>query len=148
MKINVCIKKLDPNAVVPKYAKPGDAGMDLTAVWTKEEFGRLFVKFGIAMEIPKGYVGLIFPRSSVHKTDYRLTNCVGVIDSGYRGEISAVFDVSPLPTNVPESTPYHYKVGDRCAQILIMPYPEIEFVTVDKLSTTERGEGGYGSTGK
>lgn len=145
--MKIKIKKLNPNAVVPKYAKPGDAGMDLTATSVEINRNKAIVKFGLAMEIPTGYVGLVFPRSSVHKTDFRLTNSVGVIDSGYRGEISAVFDVRGTRLDG-ETDAWDYNVGDRCAQIIIMPYPEIEFVTVDKLSTTERGEGGYGSTGK
>lgn len=147
MNIIIPIKKLHPNAVVPKYAKPGDAGMDLTATSVEINQNKAIVGFGIATEIPAGYVGLIFPRSSVHKTDFRLTNSVGVIDSGYRGEIRAVFDIVGTRLDG-ESDAWDYKVGDRCAQIIIMPYPRVEFATVDKLSTTERGDGGYGSTGK
>lgn len=139
--MKIKIKKLNPNAAVPKYAKPGDAGMDLTVTHCCLRDNKWYVGFGIAMEIPEGYVGLIFPRSSIHKTGCRLTNCVGVIDSGYRGEISAVFDVRHWRNAA-------YQKGERAAQIIIMPYPQVEFVTVDKLSTTERGEGGYGSTGK
>lgn len=140
----VSVKKLHKDAVIPRYAKPGDAGMDLTVTSTKIDFhnpNKLIVGFGIAMEIPTGYVGLVFPRSSIHKTGCRLTNCVGVIDSGYRGEICAVFDKSTFTEDV-------YNIGDRAAQIIILPYPQVEFVAVDELSTTERGEGGYGSTGK
>jgi dUTP pyrophosphatase len=145
MKINV--KKLHKDAVIPKYAKPGDAGTDLTATSVEINRNKAIVKFGLAIEIPAGYVGLIFPRSSIHKTDFRLANCVGVIDSGYRGEISAVFDIRGSRLDG-ETDAWDYKVGDRVAQIIIMPYPEVEFATVDNLSTTERGGGGYGSTGK
>ena len=142
--MKVKIKKLHHNAVVPQYAKPGDAGMDLTvtsADRAPDNSLKWIVRFGLAMEIPEGHVGLIFPRSSVHKTDCRLSNCVGVIDSGYRGEVLAVFDVAHMATKM-------YEVGDRAAQIIIMPYPQIEFEEVDELSTTERGAGGYGSSGK
>ena len=139
----VKVKKLDPNAVIPSYSKVGDAGMDLTI--TKEIENTSFsvsYGFGIAMEIPKGYVGLVFPRSSVRNQDLILSNCVGVIDSGYRGELQATFK----KTNGLDSI--KYKVGDRGAQIIILPYPTIYMTEVPELSDTERGSGGFGSTGK
>jgi dUTP pyrophosphatase len=85
-------KKLNDTAVIPSYAKPGDAGMDLvaTSIISNTTFDVTYGT-GIAMEIPKGFVGLVFPRSSIRKTDLALTNSVGVIDSGYRGEIQATF---------------------------------------------------------
>lgn len=134
------IKKLHPKAVIPKYAKDGDAGLDLTAV-RAEQIDTEHIKyiFGIAIEIPKGYVGFIFPRSSCYKQRQILSNCVGVIDSGYRGEISAVMI---------GTSKERYKILDRVAQIVILPYPEIDFVEVDELSDTKRGINGYGSTGK
>ena len=142
--MKVKIKKLHSDAVVPHYAKPGDAGLDLTAVSMKldsSSAGREMVTFGIglAVEIPEGHVGLLFPRSSVYKSGLTLTNSVGVIDSGYRGEIMMKFQVSSI-SNM-------YKVGDRVGQLLIVPYPQVEFEEVDELSSTERGKGGYGSTG-
>ena len=114
--------------------------MDLTAT-SMELIGTEMIKynFGIAIEIPFGYVGLIFPRSSCYKQEQILSNSVGVIDSGYRGEISALM----IGTSNKK-----YKLGDRVAQILILPYPEIEFELTNNLSESERGEGGYGSTGK
>jgi dUTP pyrophosphatase len=138
----VKVKKLHENAVVPSYSKPGDAGMDLTitSVITNTEFDVSY-GFGIAMEIPNGYVGLVFPRSSVRNQDLLLTNCVGVIDSGYRGEIQATFK----KTNGLDSSKYN--VGDRGAQIIILPYPQVFMVESDELSDTERGTGGFGSTG-
>jgi dUTP pyrophosphatase len=139
----VKIKKLNPNAVIPTYAKSGDAGMDLVA--TKIISNTTFdVTYGtdLAMEIPKGFVGLVFPRSSIRKYELILSNSVGVIDSGYRGELQATFKKE----NGLDSLAY--KVGDRIAQIMIIPHPEIEFEEVDDLSDTERGEGGFGSTGK
>jgi dUTP pyrophosphatase len=102
---------------------------------------------GIAMEIPKGYVGLVFPRSSIRKTDLSLTNCVGVIDSGYRGEIQATFK-KVFGKNDIRIDEMDYKVGDRIAQIMIIPYPSVTFIESDELSDSERGEGGFGSTGK
>ena len=136
----VNIKKIHPEAVIPSYAKDGDAGMDLviTSIITRNE-GDVTYGFGIALEIPKGFVGLIFPRSSIRKTDLILSNSVGVIDSGYRGELQATFKRTGLTK---------YAVGDRGAQIIIMPHPSIEFVEVNELTNTERGEGGFGSTGK
>lgn len=139
--MKIKIKRLHPQSVIPRYAKQGDAGMDLTVTHCCLRDRKWHVKFGIAMEIPEGYVGLIFPRSSIHKTACRLSNCVGVIDSGYRGEISAVFDIPDWRTAA-------YQVGDRAAQIIIMPYPQVEFEEVEELSETERGTGGFGSTGQ
>ena len=138
----VKVKKLVPEAVIPSYSKVGDAGMDLTI--TKEIENTSFsvsYSFGIAIEIPKGYVGLVFPRSSVRNQDLILSNCVGVIDSGYRGELQATFK----KTNGLDSI--KYKVGDRGAQIIILPYPTIYMTEVPELSNTERGDGGFGSTG-
>ena len=140
--VPVKVKKLDPNAVIPTYSKDGDAGMDLTI--TKEIENTSFsvsYGFGIAMEIPKGYVGLVFPRSSIRNQDLILSNCVGVIDSGYRGELQATFK----KTNGLDSL--KYKVGERGAQIVILPYPQIRMIESNELSNTERGEGGFGSTG-
>ena len=140
--MRIRIKKLTPNAVIPKYAKEGDAGMDLTAI-SKEEVNPLQVKYGtgLAVEIPEGYVGLIFPRSSIMKAGLSLSNAVGVIDSGYRGELMAIFNkkMAPYAKN--------YEVGDRIAQIMILPYPHITFEEADELSDSYRGTGGFGSTG-
>ena len=141
--IKIKIKKLVPEAVIPSYAKPGDAGMDLVATSTSlDENGNTVYGTGIAMEIPEGHVGLIFPRSSNAKTDLYLTNHVGVIDSGYRGELMFKFRAIRTPF------PKEYKVGDKVGQIIIMPYPQVAFIETDELSSTERGEGGFGSTGK
>lgn len=146
--MEIKIKKSHPNAIIPKYAKDGDAGLDLVAVSCKvlvdsltDEDTKVEVDSGIAIEIPKGYVGLIFPRSSIKGTGVRLTNCVGVIDSGYRGSIKAYFDI------VDKSLVY-YEKGDKFAQLLILPYPQIEFKEVNELSETERGDKGFGSSGK
>ena len=137
--MKVRIKKLHNNASIPRYAKPGDAGMDLIAVWQKQELDLITYGTGLSVEIPKGYVGLLFPRSSVYKTKMFLTNCVGVIDSGYRGEIMMKFEMMDSNTM--------YKTGDRIGQIIILPYPQVEFEEVEELSETNRGSGGFGSTG-
>ncbi len=143
--MSVKIRKLSENAVVPKYSKPGDAGMDLTITSIiSETTTDVTYGFGIALEIPKGFVGLIFPRSSIRKYDLSLTNCVGVIDSGYRGEIQSTFKKTNwLKGNSSEK----YEVGDRGAQIMILAYPQIEFIETDTLSESDRGNGGFGSTG-
>ena len=141
--VMVKVKKLHENAVIPSYSKVGDAGMDLTI--TREIENTSFsvsYGFGIAMEIPKGFVGLVFPRSSVRNQDLILSNCVGVIDSGYRGELQATFK----KTNGLDSI--KYKVGERGAQIVILPYPQVFMTEVPELSDSERGVGGFGSTGK
>ena len=137
--MKVKIKRLHPDAVIPKYAKAGDAGLDLTAVEMSKEWNIVTYKTGLAIEIPEGHVGLLFPRSSVYKTSMVLSNCVGVIDSGYRGEIMLKFRST-------ESNKA-YEVGDRVGQLIIMPYPQVEFEEVENLSSTDRGLGGYGSTG-
>jgi dUTP pyrophosphatase len=154
--MQIKIKKLNPNAVIPVYAKAGDAGMDLVAtsiISDKPE--QITYGMGIALEIPEGFVGLIFPRSSVRKTGLDLSNAVGVVDSGYRGELQATFNkvfggdrFYDETKNTEDTSNNFYKVGDRIAQIMIIPYPPIEFMEVDELSDSERGEGGFGSTGK
>ena len=140
--MKVKIKMLNSNSILPQYAKEGDAGLDLIAVTEKWNESNTQVTYGtgIAIEIPQGYVGLLFPRSSISKTKLNLSNSVGVIDSGYRGEIMLKFNYYE-EGNV-------YDVGDKVGQLIIMPYPQIEFEQVEHLSETERGEGGFGHTGK
>jgi dUTP pyrophosphatase len=142
MKVN--IKKLHPAAVIPTYAKEGDAGMDLVATSIiSETHTQITYGLGVALEIPEGFVGLVFPRSSIRKTRLQLSNSVGVIDSGYRGELQATFNKI---TTTLENQKNDYKVGDRVAQIMIIPHPSIDFQEVEYLSNTQRGEGGFGST--
>jgi dUTP pyrophosphatase len=145
LKIPVRFKKLHNLATTPRYSKDGDAGMDLTITSIVNETKTdVTYGFGIAVEIPKGYVGLLFPRSSVRKYDLSLTNSVGVIDSGYRGEIQATFKKTNWLKGLESEK---YNIGDRGAQIIILPYPQIEFIETDDLSETERGVGGFGSSG-
>lgn len=147
--MEVKIKKCAPNAVIPHYAKNGDAGMDLTAISKKiDEFGNIVYDTGLAFEIPKGYVGLIFPRSSICKKELALTNSVGVVDSGYRGSVTVKFKTAMGINGIDAFNINDYNIGERVAQMIIMPYPNIEFNEVDELSDTERGKGGYGSSGK
>lgn len=135
-------KKLNDTAIIPSYAKPGDAGLDLVATEVLEEsMQQIKYGTGIAVEIPEGYVGLLFPRSSVSKTNLSLANSVGVIDSGYRGQIMCVFN----KVNNPMLSSYN--VGDKIAQLVIVACPQFIVKEVTELSDTERGEGGFGSTG-
>lgn len=151
MKLQIKIKKLNEQAIIPTYAKAGDAGLDLTATskWHDKD-GNICYGTGLAFEIPEGYVGLLFPRSSNSKKTMYLTNSVGVLDSGYRGEVTFKFKPSLVkkgfhlgfPNSIEE-----YHIGDRIGQLIVMPYPKVEFTEVEELTETERGAGGYGSTG-
>lgn len=139
----VKIKRLHKNAVIPSYSRQGDAGMDLVATSRfYDDFDNVCYGTGLAIEIPEGHVGLLFPRSSISKTDLTLRNSVGIIDSGYRGEITFKFN------NILMSSCEPYNVKERIGQLIIMPYPTIEFEEVEELSTTERGAQGFGSSGK
>lgn len=153
--LKVKIKKLHQDSVLPNYAKQGDAAMDLTAVSKEmDDEGNFVYGTGLAFEIPSGYVGLLFPRSSNAKKDLILSNSVGILDSGYRGEVMFKFKPQKIKQMIIDENyevKYHphsvYNIGDRVGQIIIIPYPEIQFEEVEELSKTERGEGGYGSTG-
>ena len=142
--MKVKVKQLHPNAKIPQYAKPGDAGLDLVAVDREINDKYIEYKTGLAFEIPEGYVGLLFPRSSITKYDLLLKNSVGVIDSSYRGEVLLRF----YDAGENGEWDYYYNIGDKVGQLMILPYPSIELEKVEELSTTERGAGGYGSTGK
>lgn len=137
----VRFKKLSERAVTPQYAKPGDAGMDMVA--TSLVKSEVFYEYGtdIAVEIPEGYVGLLFPRSSISKTKQILANHVGVVDSGYRGEVK--FRFKKLAWDNGEV----YNVGDKIGQLIIIPYPTIELEEVSELSETVRNSDGFGSSG-
>jgi dUTP pyrophosphatase len=144
--MEVKIKKLVENAVIPQYAHNTDAGLDLTAVSVdRDEYGNIVYHTGLAIEIPDGYAGFLFPRSSVSKYDLSLCNCVGVIDSAYRGEIILKFNLINIHKNIMDL--HAYVVGDRVAQLIILPYPKIKLVETNELSDSDRGEGGFGSTG-
>lgn len=136
--VKLKIKKLNEKAVIPRYAHNTDAGLDLTAIEVRETEKFIEYKTGLAVEIEEGYMGLLFPRSSVSKKDLVLANSVGVVDSGYRGEILIRFQ--KFGSDV-------YSVGERVAQLIIMPYPKVEIEVVDDLNDSVRGEGGFGSTG-
>lgn len=146
--MEVKFKKLSDKAVTPTYAYDGDAGLDLTATNIHSEVNEcgqfvLVYHTDLSIEIPKGYVGLLFPRSSIAKKSLTLTNCVGVIDSNYRGEVLLKFK-----NTTGDSVPAVYPIGAKIAQLVIMPYPTINLVESNELSDTERGTGGYGSSDK
>ncbi|MFA5070794.1 MAG: dUTP diphosphatase [Candidatus Pacearchaeota archaeon] len=139
MTLEIKIKKLNAEAIIPKYAHIGDAGMDVYATSKKETDKFVEYGTGLSFEVPQNYVMLIFPRSSVTNKDLMLKNSVGVLDSTYRGELILRFE---------KFGEDNYKIGERVGQIMIVPYPEIEFLEVNELSETTRGDGGFGSTGK
>jgi len=140
--MKVKFKKLTSEAVIPRHAKVGDAGLDLVATSTKN-IDEILIEYGtsLAVEIPEGYVGLLFPRSSISNYDLLLSNSVGVIDSGYRGEIKVKFISSYQPDR------RVYSLGDRICQLVIVPFVTVEAQEVEELSTTDRSTGGFGSTG-
>ncbi|MCR5813152.1 MAG: dUTP diphosphatase [Desulfovibrio sp.] len=134
--------RLCPEAHAPFRGSSDAAGYDLVAVsktWDAERQCWIFGT-GLAVEIPLGYVGLLFPRSSVFKTRHFLANAVGVIDADYRGEIKAIFRSVGDTAN-------EYAIGERIVQLLILPVASVEYVEVSELSQTTRGSGGLGSTG-
>jgi dUTP pyrophosphatase len=157
--VQLKIKKLDPKAVIPVRAKPGDAGMDITVISgptfvSDNEEGYHYVEYGtgLAMEIPEGYGIFGFPRSSASKTALSQANAVAVIDSGYRGEVKLRFKIDALMMMAIERGDAkklaQYKPGDKACQIVVLELPKVEVLEVEELSSTERGEGGFGSTGK
>lgn len=148
--LEVKIKKLHKDAVIPKYETVGSVGMDLTAVSKEyDEHGNVVYGTGLAIQIPEGYYADLRPRSSVSKYDLVLANSLGTIDADYRGELILKFKPSVyFAVNRGDDGGVMYDVGDRIAQLVILPYPKVSFVEVDELSDTERGTGGFGSTNK
>ena len=148
--LEVKIKKLHKDAVIPKYETVGSVGMDLTATSKKyDEYGNVVFGTGISIQLPDGYYADLRPRSSISKYDLVLANSVGTIDSDYRGELILKFKPSVyFGVNRGDDDGVMYDVGDRIAQLVILPYPKVSFVEVDELSDTERGTGGFGSTNK
>lgn len=142
--LKVNFKKLSEKAVIPSYAKEGDAGLDLTAVEYNVNHDHNYIEYctHIAVEIPEGYVGYIFPRSSISKTSHSLANSVGVVDSGYTGELKLRMRFDS------ENQDKEYTYGDKIGQLVIMPYPKILLEEVAELKSSERGANGFGSSGK
>lgn len=170
--IDIKVKYFSDDAKIPKRAHKGDAGFDMVATSIKETTKYIEYGTAIGISIPIGYVGLLFPRSSVTDIDLMLKNSIGVIDSGYLGEIKFRFykniveekykivespskDKQDIETYggftfnyIPEKQQLIYNVGDRIGQIIFMKLPDVNFVEVDDLGESERGVGGLGSTNK
>jgi len=138
--MQVKFKKHNKNATIPKYAHPTDAGMDMTAISIRSEDQFIEYDTGISMEIPEGFVGLLFPRSSVSKKSLDLCNSVGVVDHNYTGTVKFRFKVNHAYSR------YIYQPGDKIGQLIIMPFPKIEAIEVDELEEKGRGSNGFGST--
>lgn len=149
--MKIRIQKLNPSAIVPKYATDGAACFDLHACFDTDDYSaRIYrnqpkiIPTGLAFEIPHGHVMLVFSRSGhAFKHSTRLGNCVGVIDADYRGEVKVNIhrDESDLDM-------LQVRHGDRIAQAMLVPYPRVSFIETEELTSTERGDGGFGSTGK
>ena len=138
------IKRLTDNAAIPAYAYKGDAGMDMRATEsvTLQPFERTMVPTVVAIALPEGYAGFVLPRSGLAiKHGISIVNAPGLIDSNYRGELKVVM------VNTDPHDAFTIEVGDRIAQLVIMPVPTVSFVESDTLSKTVRGEGGFGSSG-
>lgn len=125
------------------YENGANLGIDLVA--TSKTENELYVEYGtnLCLELPEGYGGFLFPRSSLSNYHLDLANSVGVIDQNYRGEIKARFKKT-----LDKAWAKEYNVGDRVVQLIIMPYPKVKLVAVDELNETDRGEKGFGSSGK
>jgi len=143
--MTIKFKRLSENAIAPVKAHNADAGFDLTVAGITTELnesGQVILVYhtGIAVEIPEGYFGALVPRSSIAKKPLALTNCMGTVDSGYSGEVIAKFRTT---TDV---VPSVYQVGERFAQLIILPVLDVEFEETDEIKEGDRGEGGFGST--
>lgn len=143
--ITLKLKKLDDSVPTPAYAKPGDAGLDLCAAQDAsiDPGCREIISTGIAIAIPEGYAGFVQPRSGLAAREgLTIVNTPGLIDSGYRGEIKVIALNTDLENTI------QIERGERIAQLVIQEVPVVTIDVVDELDATERGEGGFGSTGK
>ena len=141
MKLKICT--LHPDAIVPKYATEGAACFDIHAIETSRVPGHGAETFrtGLAFEVPEGFALMVYSRSGQgFKQGNRLANCVGVLDSDYRGELM-------IRLHNDKPTGFEYEAGDRIAQAMLVQIPRVTFEVVEQLSLTERGTGGFGSTG-
>ena len=138
------VQRLDPAAVLPSAAHPGDAGLDLSAVEdvVVPPGGRAMVRTGLAVAIPAGHAGLVLPRSGLaSRRGLTLANAPGLIDAGYRGEVICSV------VNLDRENAVHVRRGDRIAQLVVVRHPETTAFWTDELPASERGSGGFGSTG-
>ena len=142
--MRIAVKRLDPDIPLPRYARAGDAGLDLCAA-ARVVIGpgvRVFVGTGLAIAIPRGFAGLVLPRSGLAlRHGITALNSPGLVDSGYRGEVRV------LLINHDPTTAVTVERGDRIAQLVVQAVEHVELVEVDELSASDRGAGGFGSTG-
>lgn len=143
---SVCVplKKLDESAIVPSSAYAGDAGVDLCSMQdcVLQPFERTLIPTGLAIELPDGFAGFVLPRSGLAvKHGISIVNAPGLIDSNYRGEVKVCL------VNLDPHSPFTIEKGDRIAQLVVMPVPSVSFSQVDELQDSERGSGGFGSSG-
>jgi len=145
MALSIRFRRTHPHGQMPTKAHASDAGFDLYVASThiEHDLQNFVIDFGIALEIPVGHVGLLFPRSSIANKTLYMRNSVGVIDSGYRGSITAKFGKYNTQGFVYDE----FRVGDRAAQLIIIPLPEVQFTEVDALADSDRSGNGYGSSG-
>ena len=142
--LDVPVRLVSPEDVLPRYALPGDAGADLSLAEDVDlaPFQRALVGTGVAVAIPEGYAGFVHPRSGLaHRLGLSLVNAPGTIDAGYRGEIKVNL------VNLDPTTPLTLRRGDRVAQLVVQPVVRARFVPVEQLPESARGAGGHGSTG-
>lgn len=143
-RISVSIKRLDPSVELPRYAHPSDAGLDLRSNESLdlEPFERRLVSTGLAIALPDGYAGFVQPRSGLAiKQGLSIVNTPGLIDAHYRGELKIIL------INLDPHTSIHIERGERIAQLVIQEVPTVELFEVDELDKTDRGCGGFGSSG-
>jgi dUTP pyrophosphatase len=145
-RLDLPVRRLDPDVRFPEYAKPGDAGLDLRSnvdVTIEPRGGRALVPTGLAIAIPEGYAGFVQPRSGLAlKHGITCLNTPGLIDSGYRGELKV------LLVNTDPSEAFEITRGERIAQLVLQAVEHARLVEVDELPDSERGEGGFGHTGR
>ena len=143
--VNVSIKRLDPSVELPRYAYEGDAGLDLRANESADipPHGRALIPTGLAIAIPDGYAGFVQPRSGMAlKRGLSIANTPGLIDAHYRGELKVI------AVNLDPRETVHIERGERIAQLVIQQVPTVHLGEVDELDETDRGAGGFGSSGE
>jgi dUTP pyrophosphatase len=144
--MEIPVRVLHPDATLPAYANDGDAGCDLVAVESRTiapNGGRAMVPTGLAVAIPEGHGGFVLPRSGLAaKHGVTCINAPGLIDAGYRGEVMVAL------VNLDPTHEYEVKKGDRIAQLVVLPVPPARFAVVEELPPADRGEGGFGSSGR
>lgn len=143
----VKFKKLDSEVEIPSMPTKGNVGIDLKIAYLIHTPNYIECGFGLSVEIPEGYFGMLVPRSSITQYNLMLKNSVGIIDSSYRGELKARFTITGDKQELHYNGAQLYNVGDKAIQLIILPYIQFEIEEAFDLSESERGEGAFGSTG-